>query len=493
MSKPELEEATDSVPVLFISYSWTSLAHEDWVLGLAEELRAVGGIDVRIDKWDLPTGGDAPHFMERSIVEADKVLIVSDCEYARKANARKGGAGIEAQILTPELYKESGGDEAAGGPLPKYAVVVREYDEEDKACTPRFYGGRIYIDMTDETRRAERVEEVIRWAFDKPLHQRPEIGARPAFLDDGPSTGTGGYRTRALAALVEARPNAQRAAEDYFDRLLIGLTAFIPQADDKSGPEMLDAQLESFKALSGPYAEALQVAEEVIRSPLGGRGHDALRRFVSGLFPFVDYELDGPLHYAGQWKTDPFRAMVPDLFRSISGLLIRHRDFEGFAAISHLPYDVTLRDGTETRQRSFAVLQFPPQSTTFAAHVESLLRGRHEELTPEEAAQADFLLFLQTQLDEMREPELVRTHWYPHLVAGSRRWAPHQRALPVFARATSTEHLDKLCRALRATRDELLGAIDTLAEMDPQRLQFGGIPRLQYRDLTNRERLGSRP
>jgi len=44
--------ANDLAPKLFISYSWTSPAHEQWVISLATDLRE-NGVDVILDKWDL--------------------------------------------------------------------------------------------------------------------------------------------------------------------------------------------------------------------------------------------------------------------------------------------------------------------------------------------------------------------------------------------------------------------------------------------------------
>jgi hypothetical protein len=40
----------------FISYSWSSQEHQQWVLDLASQLRE-SGVDVTIDKWDLREGG----------------------------------------------------------------------------------------------------------------------------------------------------------------------------------------------------------------------------------------------------------------------------------------------------------------------------------------------------------------------------------------------------------------------------------------------------
>ncbi len=55
---------------LFISYSWSTPEHEDWVLRLATELRE-SGIDVILDKWNLKEGHDAFAFMEKMVSDKD--------------------------------------------------------------------------------------------------------------------------------------------------------------------------------------------------------------------------------------------------------------------------------------------------------------------------------------------------------------------------------------------------------------------------------------
>jgi hypothetical protein len=85
-------------PKLFISYSWSTPEHEQWVLDLATALRE-SGVDVILDKWDLKEGHDSVSFMEKMVTdpEISKVLIVSDKMYAEKADGRAGGVGTETQ------------------------------------------------------------------------------------------------------------------------------------------------------------------------------------------------------------------------------------------------------------------------------------------------------------------------------------------------------------------------------------------------------------
>src|SRR6185295_5935405 len=92
-------------PKAFISYSWSSAAHEQWVVELAEKLNS-DGVHVLLDKWDLKEGHDKFAFMERMVTdpEVEKVLMICDQLYAEKADGRKGGVGTESQIISPEVY-----------------------------------------------------------------------------------------------------------------------------------------------------------------------------------------------------------------------------------------------------------------------------------------------------------------------------------------------------------------------------------------------------
>ena len=81
-------------PKIFISYSWTTPKHEDWVINLAERLVS-DGIDVVIDKWNLKEGHDKFDFIESMVKSTDinKVLIILDKKYLEKAEQRSGGVG----------------------------------------------------------------------------------------------------------------------------------------------------------------------------------------------------------------------------------------------------------------------------------------------------------------------------------------------------------------------------------------------------------------
>lgn len=166
-----------SEPKLFISYCWSSPEHEEWVLRLGTELRE-NGVDVILDKWDLKEGNDANAFMEKMVSDEEikKVILVIDEQYSDKANARKGGVGTETQIISAEVYESVDQN--------KFVAVIASRDLNGKAKLPIFYKSRIYIDLSDEELYGKNFEQLLRWIYNKPLNVKPDIGKKPAFLDE---------------------------------------------------------------------------------------------------------------------------------------------------------------------------------------------------------------------------------------------------------------------------------------------------------------------
>ncbi len=94
---------TKKSAVVFISYSWDSKLHKDWVKDFSVKLR-MEGIDIRLDQWEAAPGDQLPHFMENQIKDSDFVLIICTPEFKKKSEAREGGVGYEGNIVTAEIY-----------------------------------------------------------------------------------------------------------------------------------------------------------------------------------------------------------------------------------------------------------------------------------------------------------------------------------------------------------------------------------------------------
>jgi hypothetical protein len=163
------------VPKVFISYSWTSPTHEEWVINLAERL-VLDGVDIIIDKWNLREGHDMFDFMESMVKSEDinKVLIILDKKYAEKAERRTGGVGTETQIISAPVYSDVSQE--------KFIPIIAETDEGGEAYKPTYLKSRIHIDLSKEATFEENYEKLLRNIFHRPSYSKPPLGKAPNYL-----------------------------------------------------------------------------------------------------------------------------------------------------------------------------------------------------------------------------------------------------------------------------------------------------------------------
>ena len=155
-------------PKVFISYSHDSPEHKQWVSELAAQLRH-NGIDAILDQWDLGLGDDITRFMQRSIVNADRVLVVCTNQYVSKANADEGGVGYESMIVNAELVQNLGTD--------KFIPIIRQTSGKEK--TPTFLGTRVYADFRNDSQFDVACEKLIRELHEMPIIEKPPLGKSP--------------------------------------------------------------------------------------------------------------------------------------------------------------------------------------------------------------------------------------------------------------------------------------------------------------------------
>lgn len=157
---------------IFISYSWSSKEHQDWVINLGTRLMN-DTVDVELDKWSLKDGHDIFDFMEEMVKSNDifRVLIVCDENYTQKADNRTGGVGTETQIITPEIYKNQKQE--------KFIPIVVERDSDDKPYLPIYLSSRKYIDFSKEEFFEESYEELLRNILEAPAVPKPKLGIVP--------------------------------------------------------------------------------------------------------------------------------------------------------------------------------------------------------------------------------------------------------------------------------------------------------------------------
>ncbi|MFK7796053.1 MAG: toll/interleukin-1 receptor domain-containing protein [Aureispira sp.] len=156
-------------PKVFLSYSTEYPKHQAWVIDLCNQL-IENGIDATLDVYDLQPGQDMYVFMERiAHNEFDKIVIISNSSYARRANARKGGVGVETQLLTSQIYTNI-----------KQQRIIPIYTERDSnhhPILPFFLESRYALDFSEETNYEEQYKRLYLAILGKPEYSKPPLGA----------------------------------------------------------------------------------------------------------------------------------------------------------------------------------------------------------------------------------------------------------------------------------------------------------------------------
>lgn len=426
-------------PKAFISYSWSSPQHEQWVIDLATELRQAG-VDVILDKWDLKEGHDAIVFMEKMVTDPKikKVIIVSDRVYAQKADSRKGGVGTETQIISKEIYDTVEQD--------KFVVVIAEKDEYGKPYLPTYYKSRIYIDLSEPDNYTDSLESLLRWIYDKPLYKKPEIGKTPSFLSEGEqmSLGTTVSFRRAINAIKDGKPYSVGALNEYLEIFVQNLEKFRIRNHKGEFDEAIMKNVEAFL----PYrTEVIQIFSAIARYGPKEEFIQSLHKFFESLIPYM-LRPESVTSYRNQ-DFDNFIFIIHELFLYAVAILIKLEQFQQASVFLNQRYYVP---GNSDYGRDVMV-----PFSVFRRYMESLeyrnkrLKLRRSSLRADllkercqttgidfkYLMQADFVLLIRDELDA--EDLFVR--WWPETLL----WLGHfPGPFEIFARAESKRYFEKI-------------------------------------------------
>ena len=245
----------NTVPKIFISYCWTPLTHKEWILDFAERLTR-DGVHVIIDEWDTTEGQDKYQFMEKMVndVSVKRVLLICNKDYAEKANSKKGGVGIESQIISSEIYSQV--DQK------KFIPIVREFYDNGKACLPTFVSSRFYCDLSDGDYYEENYEILIRNIFEKPKHKRPPIGESPAYIKENePTYLRTAHKFRPLKeSIISGKNNVSGLLREYFELFNLTLNDFLlPNDVEKYDPPLDETLIEKFEQLKNLKNEYVDI------------------------------------------------------------------------------------------------------------------------------------------------------------------------------------------------------------------------------------------
>lgn len=175
LTKEDIDSVFDEIPpgakVAFISYSWENdESHQRWVLKLADDLNRMG-VYALLDQY-LLEGYPLPHFMDKGLDIADKIIVIGTPTYKDKSiNASRGGVAYEGAIIKAGLFSFL--------PTTKVIPVCRKGSFADSF--PPLIGNRSGFDFSDDANYSSLLSELVRSICDVPKHARPKLGQLPKF------------------------------------------------------------------------------------------------------------------------------------------------------------------------------------------------------------------------------------------------------------------------------------------------------------------------
>lgn len=169
MEKSILGEIPLDRPVVFISYSWDSDIHQDWVAKLAEDMTNAG-IYVLFDQY-LEDGTTLPVFMDLGIERADKVIVVGTEMYKQKSYYSDTGAAFEGCIIRTQIFQNLG--------TKKFIACLRQGTFKDSF--PLLLSSNKGHNFVDDANYENELENLCREIWHKPKRQRPLLGNIPDY------------------------------------------------------------------------------------------------------------------------------------------------------------------------------------------------------------------------------------------------------------------------------------------------------------------------
>jgi DNA-binding winged helix-turn-helix (wHTH) protein len=425
---------SSTTPKAFISYSWSSRQHQNWVKSLAERLTS-DGVDVILDLWMLKEGQDKYAFMEQMVTDesVSKVLTICDKQYAEKANSRKGGVGTESQIISKEIYEKVDQN--------KFVAIVTEYDKGGSAHVPAFLSSRIFIDMCTEEKALENYEQLLRFIFDRPLHVKPAIGTAPAYLfeDAGAASHTSPKLAMLKRAVLEDRSSVPGLITEFLDSYSAALEDYRIEGTVTSDyDEKVISSIEKFT----PYRdEFIDFITFIASYRDDERTYQLIFEFFEGLLRY-----NHPPKDSGSWNElwfDNYRFIVFELFLYQMTALVKNQRYEqANIFLTQAYFDSYLADRGRGTLLPYYVFDKYPESLERMRKqrlkinlyyvTADLLRKRayRKELNFESLMQTDFILFLRSALNPHDE---FSGYWQPR-TAG---YAEFHGVFEIFAKAAS--------------------------------------------------------
>ena len=407
---------------------------------LAERLSS-DGVHVIIDIWDLQDGQDKNKFMEQMVAnpEVKKVLLICTKEYSEKANARKGGVGIESTIVSEEIYTNA--DQT------KFIPVVYEY-ENDKPCVPFFAKSRIFVDLSSDEKFEGGYDQLLRDIYDKPRFQRPPIGKMPSYLAaDNPVMLPTSNKVKGIkSAIMAANPNTHLLIRDYLDLFLSSLIDYKIDYHTITNSNFIDVVEKSID-------EMLPLKDDFLDFIMIVAGTQYLtKELLSDFFErmlqfYVDNEIS--LYEGNSIDSvcfDNYRYFNHDLFLSVVTLLLSKEQFDMIQElVSHHFCIIEERRMSSPQEISF--MRFRTYNYTLNRYkndrcqlrrvsvVADLMKANAVRVKFDNMVRTDLLLYYLSLIYPSKD--MFERYWYPELSAYNHQFVvlPKMASLRYFDKA----------------------------------------------------------
>lgn len=396
-------------PKIFISYSWTTPQHEDWVISLAERLIS-DGVDVVIDKWYLKEGHDKYNFMETMVKspEIQKVLIILDKKYSEKAETRTGGVGTETQIISPKIYGDVSQE--------KFIPIVKEKDETGIAFVPTFLESRIYIDLSIPDKFEENYESLLRNIYQRPAFSKPKIGKAPSYLfEETPMTYKTSNILRSFDHQISKSPQRINSIiREFLNDFFEDLTAYTVDNDGARDINIIGKaihdNINSYTSLRNDYIDFL---DKLLKSELEF-DVDIFIRFFESL-PILKEPRDNRSSWSRS-EFDNFRFFIHEIFLYTIAVSLKLEKYKFIEEILYSGYFFKARFDYRTKVQRFDELynyvdifdQYYKQTYSqnyFSPMADLIIKRLPDDLNLDDIINADLLVHYIASLEHL--------NWFP--------------------------------------------------------------------------------
>lgn len=199
---------------VFISYSWDSDSHKEWVLYLVNELRK-NGIDAEADVFETQLKSvSLPQMMVNKVRDSNFVIIVLTEGYANKADKSLGGVGFESQLMLPLLMEN-----------PDKLICIMRHQGDYSKVFPFQLKGQYAIDFSNEKDYEEKLKDLIYRIYGQARYYKEPLGKSPEFSPRVP--------TKSIAEYTDTLQNKVTPNVDFSDLNLSSIKRITDQDIDR--------------------------------------------------------------------------------------------------------------------------------------------------------------------------------------------------------------------------------------------------------------------